>query len=82
MVQWLRLCFLTAEGEGSVLGQGTKIPQTVSCGQKKKVGLNLLVRIFFYTHSLSGRIFRKRVVIVAFEARTWVSLLCTHVFTF
>ena len=33
-VQWLRLLVLTAEGLGSIRGQGTKISQTVRCGQK------------------------------------------------
>ena len=28
-VQWLGLCALTAEGPGSVLGEGTKIPEAV-----------------------------------------------------
>ena len=37
MVQWLGLCTLTAEGPGSIPGQGTKIPQPVWCGQKKKL---------------------------------------------
>ena len=36
MVQWLGLCAFTAEGLGSVPGWGTKIPQVVWCGQKKK----------------------------------------------
>ena len=36
MVQWLGLHAFTAEGPGSIPGQGTKIPQAVSRGQKKK----------------------------------------------
>ena len=28
-VQWLGICALTAEGPGSVLGEGTKIPEAV-----------------------------------------------------
>ena len=36
MVQWLKLCTSTAGGMGSIPGQGTKIPHTVRCGQKKK----------------------------------------------
>ena len=33
-VQWLGLCDLTAEGPGSIPGQGTKIPQAAQRGQK------------------------------------------------
>ena len=36
VVQWLGLCAFTAESLGSVPGWGTKIPQAVRCGQKKK----------------------------------------------
>ena len=36
VVQWLGLRVLTAEGLGSIPGQGTKIPQAVWHGQKKK----------------------------------------------
>ena len=35
-VQWLGLCTFTAEGTGSIPGQGTKIPQAVRRSQKKK----------------------------------------------
>ena len=35
-VQWLRLWASTAVGEGSVSGQGTKIPYATWCVQKKK----------------------------------------------
>ena len=35
MVQWLGLRAFTAEGPGSVPGQGTKIPQAARHGQKK-----------------------------------------------
>ena len=34
-VQWLGIHAFTAEGTGSVPGQGTKILQAVQCGQKK-----------------------------------------------
>ena len=34
--QWLRLCTFTAEGPGSIPGQGTKIPQAMRCGQINK----------------------------------------------
>ena len=34
-VQWLRLHASTAGGTGLIPGQGTKIPQTTECGQKK-----------------------------------------------
>ena len=33
-VQWLGLCAFTAEGLGSIPGEGTKIPQATWCGQK------------------------------------------------
>ena len=33
-VQWLGLCTFTAKRPGSILGQGTKIPQVVWRGQK------------------------------------------------
>ena len=36
MVQWLGLCAFTAEGVGSIPGQGTKIPQAVQWDQKKE----------------------------------------------
>ena len=36
MVQWLGLHAFTAEGLGSIPGQGTKILQAVQCRQKKK----------------------------------------------
>ena len=40
MVQWLGLYAFTAKGLGSIPGWGTKIPQAVWCGQKKKKTLN------------------------------------------
>ena len=36
MVQWIELHAFTAEGLGSIPGQGTKIPQAVHYGQKKR----------------------------------------------
>ena len=36
VVQWLGLCAFTAEGMGSIPGQGTKILQAVWCDQKEK----------------------------------------------
>ena len=36
VVQWLELCASSAGGLSSILGWGTKIPQAVRCGQKKK----------------------------------------------
>ena len=35
-VQWLGLWAFTAEGSGSMPGQGAKIPQAMRCSQKKK----------------------------------------------
>ena len=37
MVQWLGVCSFTAEGPGSIPGQGTKNRQAVQWGQGKKV---------------------------------------------
>ena len=34
VVQWLALCTFTAEGLGSIPGQGTKILQAMLCSQK------------------------------------------------
>jgi len=39
-VQWLRLWASTAGGEGSISGQGTKIPYATWCVQKKKKNQN------------------------------------------
>ena len=36
MVQWVGLHTFTVKGLGSILGQGTKIPQAVWHGQKRK----------------------------------------------
>ena len=36
MVQWLGLHAFTAKGLGSIPGWGTKAPQAVQCGKKKK----------------------------------------------
>ena len=36
MVQWLVLHDFTAEGMGSVAGQGSRTPQAMRYGQKKK----------------------------------------------
>ena len=39
-VQWSRLCIFTAEGPGSIPGQGTKIPQATWRSQKNKITQN------------------------------------------
>ena len=44
MVQWLGLGAFTAEGPGSILGQGTKILQAVQHIQKNKLQIK---KIFF-----------------------------------
>ena len=36
MVQWLGLCTFTAEGMGSISGQGTKTPQATWPKQQQK----------------------------------------------
>ena len=48
MVQWLELCAVTAEGLGSIPGQGTKILQAVQGAPPKKSNI-----IFFYLYGLS-----------------------------
>ena len=37
MVQWLGLHAFTAEGPGSIPSWGTKVPQAVQFGKKKKI---------------------------------------------
>ena len=44
VVQWVRLGIFTAEGPGSVPGQGTKIPRAMRHGQKKKGNIIKLFR--------------------------------------
>ena len=44
-VQWLRLWASTAVGEGSVSGQGTKIPYATWCVQKKKIKIQIIIII-------------------------------------
>ena len=41
-VHWTRLLTFTAVGSGSIPGQGTKIPQAIQGGQKKKKFLTQL----------------------------------------
>ena len=36
VIQWLRLCAFTAEGVGSIPGQGTEIPQAASGAKKER----------------------------------------------
>ena len=38
VVQWSELCLFTAEGMGSISGQGTKIPQGLCLDQRRKKG--------------------------------------------
>ena len=45
VVQWLGLLAFTAEGTGSIPGQGTKIPQDAWHGQKKKKFLSVEVEV-------------------------------------
>ena len=42
VLQWLGLCTFTAEGAGSIPGQGTKIPQAAVYQKKKKKTPNLI----------------------------------------
>ena len=39
-VQWLGLQALTAKGQGSIPGQGTKIPQATGCDQNQNENKN------------------------------------------
>ena len=54
MVQWLGLPASTAKSVGSILGPGTKTPQAMWCGLKKKNSACCLERcqkpIIFYIH--------------------------------
>ena len=52
-VQWLRLQASTEGDTGLILGQGTRIPHTTWCGQKKlnKCPLHGLSCIMFHTHA-------------------------------
>ena len=43
-VPWLGLCSFTAKGLGSILGQGTKIPQAPRYSQKTKKPHTFLAR--------------------------------------
>ena len=43
VVQWFGLCIVTAEGSGSVPGQGTKILQTTRILGPKKLGKKQIV---------------------------------------
>ena len=60
VVQWLGLGSFTAKGPGSIPGWGTKIPQAMQRGQKKKKSktdchfLFLIKSISFYSHSCSA----------------------------
>ena len=44
-VQWLGLCAFTAEGAGSTPGRGTKIPEAMQRGQKKKTKKNKKIKM-------------------------------------
>ena len=46
VIQWLRFCTSTSGGVGSIPGQGTKIPHTEWCGQKKKKKIISVVHSF------------------------------------
>ena len=55
MVQWLRLCVPTAAGLGSVLGQGTKVPNAMWLGQKLKLKKNKCkISILEYSRLIMG----------------------------
>ena len=43
VLQWLGFCTFTAEGPGSIPGQGYKILQTVPCSQKELKIKNLKI---------------------------------------
>ena len=52
MVQWLGLHTVTAEGMGSIPGQGTKILQAVQCGQNKQT--NKVFKLLAHFKKLGG----------------------------
>ena len=63
-VQWVGLLAFTAEGAGSILGWGTKIPQAAQCNQKKKkinqnklkyIGKHILT-LFLWLSEMSRRV--------------------------
>ena len=57
-VQWLRLHVSNAAGVGSIPGQGTKIPHTVGCGQKRRNHQQYLEMGYlrFYTYGIEHRL--------------------------
>ena len=48
MFQWLGLGAFTAKGSGSIPGWGTKIPQAMGCGQKKKSSMSCTPELWTY----------------------------------
>ena len=53
MVQWLGIRVFTAEGPGSIPGQGTKIPKAVQHSQGKKEEREVRAQGFLWPHCLS-----------------------------
>ena len=67
MVEWLGLRASTARGTGSIPGRGTKIPQAVQLGQKKKK--KKIVQCHYLStkpHSLLVEMFNDSMEIVTF----------------
>ena len=50
MVQWLGIRVFTAEGPGSIPGQGTKIPKAVQHSQGKKEEREVRAQGFLWPH--------------------------------
>ena len=66
VVKWLGLRAFTAKGQGSIPGQGTKIPQAVWCSQKTKQ--NKKTR-----YQMLSRIWRKRTLVYDVGSVNWYS---------
>ena len=49
VVRWVGRCAFTAEGMGSIPGQGTKIPQAVQRSKKKKGSVNMELNELTYS---------------------------------
>ena len=51
-VQWLRLCTSTAQGTGSVPGEGTKIPHDMQPKERKRSHISPTIKIMIHTEHI------------------------------